>query len=105
GYRLTPHIAFEGGYKELGVLAYRDVSTGEFPDGPSTLNLNVDSETSGMAVSVLGILPVTYRVELYARAGALFATNKFKTFFQDSEGNTSRDEFSQSSTDYLAGVG
>ena len=31
GYRLTPHLAFEGGYAKLGQVTYTSRSTGNFP--------------------------------------------------------------------------
>lgn len=104
GYRLTPYIAFEGGYVDLGSVSYRAVSQGNFDDGAATLNLNVDSETSGIALSALGILPIGYSWEFYARGGVLVATSKLKTFVTDGAGSA-RDVFSETTTDFLAGVG
>jgi hypothetical protein len=104
GYRLTPHIAFEGGYVNLGSLPYRAVSQGNFADGAASVNLNVDSETSGIALSALGVLPIGFTWELYARGGVLFSTSKLKTFVTDGLGSA-RDEVSETDTDLLAGVG
>jgi len=104
GYRLLPNLAFEGGYMELGSVAYRSTATGAFSGGPSDLTLNVDSKTSGIALSALGILPVSYRFEVYARAGILFSTTDFNIYVTDGIDEL-RDSVSESSTDYLAGVG
>jgi hypothetical protein len=104
GYRFTPYLAAEGAYLDLGALAYRARTQGSFPDDPTTLTTNFDSETSGIALSGLAILPVSYRLEVYARAGVLLATNNFKLFLED-RGDTFHDEFSESSTDLLAGAG
>jgi opacity protein-like surface antigen len=105
GYRLTRHIAIEGGYAELGTTAYRAVSEGNFPgDEAATVNLNVDSETSGIALSALGILPISYTWELYVRGGVMFTTSTLKTFVTDGIGSA-RGEFSETSTDFLAGAG
>ena len=63
-------------------------------------------------MSALGVLPLTYRWEIYARAGALFATNRLKInlsvrgeIFATPGGDNIVDEFSRGTTEYLAGVG
>jgi len=104
GYRLLPNLAFEGGYLDLGTVAFRSTSTGAFAEGPSDLTVNVDVETSGISLSALGVLPISYRTEIYARAGILFSTTDFNTFVTDGVGSV-RDSFSESSTDYIVGVG
>lgn len=105
GYRLTQYIAFEGGYMDLGTLAYRAESPGVFSDGfPETLTLHADSKLSGIAASALAILPLGRSLELYARGGVLFATNKVEAFLTDGEG-VLPDEFSETSTDFLVGAG
>jgi OmpA-OmpF porin, OOP family len=104
GYRLLRNLALEGGYLDLGTVAYRAENTGSFPDTPSPLGLNVDSQASGIALSALGVLPISYRFEIYARGGVLLATNKIHTFaFTDNE--SASDEASDTSTNLLAGAG
>jgi OmpA-OmpF porin, OOP family len=112
GYRFNRFLAIEGGYADLGAISYRSQAFGNFPMDQGTINFNVDSETSGFVVSVLGVLPLTYTWEVYARAGALFATNKLKInlgvrgeIFATPGGDNISDAFSKSSTDYLGGVG
>jgi hypothetical protein len=106
GYRFTPHIAVEGGFMNVGILKYRSRASGLYPgNNVGDLNQNFDSETSGIAVSGLGILPISYRWEVYARLGAMFATNDFRIFLYDDLGNTAQDSFSESSIDMLAGIG
>jgi hypothetical protein len=104
GYRLLPNLAFEGGYMNLGSLAYRATSTGAFGANASGLTLNVDTQTTGIALSALGVLPLSYRSEVYGRVGILFSTTQVDTFVSDGR-NALRDNFSDGSTDYLAGVG
>jgi OOP family OmpA-OmpF porin len=112
GYRFNRFLAIEGGYADLGAISYRSQAFGNFPMDQGTINFNVDSETSGFVVSVLGVLPLTYQWEVYARAGALFATNKLKInlavrgeIFATPGGDNISDEFSKGTTEYLAGVG
>jgi hypothetical protein len=106
GWRLTEHIAFEGGYMDLGEVVYRDRSTGlvgGLPD-PENWAQNVESSTSGIALSALGIWPLSYRWEVYARAGVLISNNTESVFITDGIGSESL-RASKSGADLLAGVG
>ena len=106
GWRLTEHIAFEGGYMDLGEVVYRDRSTGfraGVPD-PQDWAQNVESSTSGIALSALGVWPLSYRWELYARAGVLISNNTKRIFITDGVGSESG-RASKSGADLLAGVG
>ena len=105
GYRFTPHLAVEGGYSELGAIKYRSNAPGVSPNGADSATLNVDNETSGIMVSGLGILPISYRMEVYARLGMMLTTTTFKTFYKEDTGLTVSGEQSDSSTDFLAGAG
>jgi OmpA-like transmembrane domain len=104
GYRLLPNLAFEGGYLDLGSTKYRSQSSGDFGGEPANLNLNLDAKSAGIALSALGILPISYSFELYARGGVVFATNTVHTFAYNETGNETH-EGSKSSTNLLAGVG
>ena len=109
GWRLSEHFALEGGYLDLGDVKYREHSEGTFfgPDPPEqgTLQKNIDSGTSGIAVSALGILPLSYRWEVYARGGVLIANSTEKIFVIDDLGTPGRLSFNQSGFDLLAGAG
>jgi hypothetical protein len=105
GYRLFENLAFEGGYMDLGGQQYRATATGAFNNSPpSGLTVNLDSEVSGIALSALGVLPLSYRSEIYGRLGLLFSTTDLNIFVSDGV-DALRDSFSESSTDYLVGVG
>jgi hypothetical protein len=110
GYRLTQHIAFEGGYLSLGKQNYHEVSTGAYfpPDGSApvaeTWDVSLTSRTNGFSVSALGILPLSYAWELYARAGVLFGSNTLSLYANDGVDPIALDE-NDSSTDWLAGAG
>jgi hypothetical protein len=75
GYRLTPHLALEGGYHNFGQVMYRSRASGNFPQDAGTANVSIDTETTGFTIAALGVLPLTRDWELFARAGALFADN------------------------------
>lgn len=105
GYRFTPHLAVEGGYLNLGSLAYRSRVNGSAQGVPSEGTFNVDSETAGIAVSALGVWPLSYRWEVYGRAGVLFASNTASLFYADDVLGPLHGEFSENSIDALVGVG
>jgi hypothetical protein len=106
GWRLTEHIALEGGYMDLGEVVYRDRSTGFRTGvaGAQNWAQNVESSTSGIALSALGVLPLSYRWEIYARAGALISNNTESVFITDGV-NSEPLRGSKSGLDLLAGVG
>ncbi len=112
GYRFTPYIAIEGGYTRLGTITFRSRASGNYPIEPGTLATNIESDTSGFTASVLGTWPLTRNWELFARAGALFATNDLKlvvaaegTDFIPPLGPGFSDSFSKGSTDPYASLG
>lgn len=106
GYRMFANLAFEGGYLDLGEAVYRDTSSGtDLVTGePGTWNQRIGVNTSGMTLSALGILPLSYRSELYARVGVMFSTNELQVRISD---GTSSDNpsISDSGTELLAGIG
>ena len=106
GWRLTEHIALEGGYMDLGDVSYRDTSVGLFDNTPpaETWHQNIDSGTSGIALSALGVLPLSYRWEVYARGGVLLSSSTESIFITDGIGSEKL-RASKSGADLLAGVG
>lgn len=112
GYRLNSYLAFEGGYTRLGQVTYKSRSAGTFPMDTGSVNTTLESETSGFTVSVLGTLPLNRNWELFARGGALFASNRLKLSIQTHEevfvsvlGTEFSDSFSKGSTDVYAALG
>jgi len=111
GWRFSEHFAVEGGYLDLGDVTFKDHSDGQFvdPTDPTnvraaTLQQNIESGTSGIQVSGLAILPLSYRWELYARGGLLIANSTADVFVTD--GVTSdRADTNKSGFDLLAGAG
>lgn len=105
GYRLFANLAFEGGYLDLGTVSYRDESVGtSVVSGPGTWNQNLETGTSGIVISALGLLPLSYRSELYARGGVMFATNEVSGFITNGIGSQ-QGSLSESSTNLLVGIG
>jgi OOP family OmpA-OmpF porin len=105
GWRMSEHLALEGGYMDLGDVSYRDTSEGVF-DGtsPETWQQNIDSGTSGIQLSALGILPLSYRWEVYGRGGVLISNSTESVFITDGIGSEKL-RGTKSGFDFLAGVG
>jgi hypothetical protein len=110
GYRLFTHLAFEGGYLDLGKFRYQAQSNnGAFLQGdgslaPGSAFLSTNSRTAGFALTALGMLPLSYRWDVYGRAGVMFSSNELTLFVTDGV-RTGQDRLTGSSTDLLAGVG
>ena len=106
GWRLSEHFALEGGYLDLGDVTYRDRSTGLFADTPPPENWaqNVESSTSGIAMSGLAILPLSYRWEIFARGGVLISNSSESIFITDGQGSEKL-RASKSGFDLFAGAG
>jgi opacity protein-like surface antigen len=106
GWRLTEHIALEGGYMDLGTVAYKNRSTGLFANTPPPENWaqNIETSTSGIALSALGILPLSYRWETYARGGVLIANSEESVFITDNI-SSQKASRTQSTFEFFAGAG
>ncbi|HMN43739.1 MAG TPA: outer membrane beta-barrel protein [Povalibacter sp.] len=111
GYRWLRNLAFEAGYVDLGKYRYRDQSTGFFsdPDSEDTfdaaLGQTLNVEESGIMLSALGILPLSYRTELYARGGVLFSSSEISGSVYDEVDRVNLGSDSDSDVDWIVGVG
>lgn len=80
GYRWNSYVATEIGYLDLGQARYDATMTlqdalGVVPQ-PGESNLRYTSH--GPTVAVLGMLPITERFDLHARAGVYFADTRLR---------------------------
>lgn len=105
GYRFNTHFAVEGGYIDLGRTSYRAKLRGNITGVPTDAVLNLDSESAGLTVSAVGVLPLSYRWEVYGRAGAMFSSNDFSIYYDDVEKNPRTEQFSDSDVDFFGGIG
>lgn len=104
GYRITKNLAVEGSYVDLGKAPYG--AGGTVTDGVNTfpMFIGVDIKSSGAALAVIGILPLSEAWSLDARVGAYFG--EFSADIAVSSGAISASEtVSNSSTSTLYGVG
>lgn len=104
GYRLLRNLAFEAGYIDLGEISYTNDSFGTHIDHQEPWFQKLTASTTGIAVSALGVLPISYSWEVYARAGLVFATNEIDIYITDFFGADAV-RVSDSSTELLGGVG
>lgn len=61
GYLLTPHFAVEGGYVDMGPQSYATSLTGNLK--------GIDARASGVNVSALGIVPISYQLSIFGKVG------------------------------------
>ncbi len=73
GYRIFRYAAVELNYVDLGKLERTETHSAGRPPLVSIFTLKHELETSGLAISGLGVLPVSDAFELYLRGGAFFA--------------------------------
>ena len=77
GYRFSRYIAAELGLVQYGELVSSASGDLDFPDdgeGFLPTNVELSFSTGGPLMSVIGILPIQDKFELYARVGYLFAS-------------------------------
>jgi hypothetical protein len=105
GYRFSRHWAVEAGYMDFGKRVYREQSIGNYlfdeaDEPPRTHELKLSSHSTGLTVSGLGILPLSYRSELFARGGISYVQNNVEI-----RGPYSAALRGGGATSFLAGVG
>jgi hypothetical protein len=102
GYRITAHFAVEGMFMDLGKMSYRATTQGIFDEtDPFTVETRIVGRTSGIGLYALGIWPISYRWEVYARGGFQFTTPRL-----DGRINSGIIDFKRdSTTDAVGGVG
>lgn len=66
GYQFNQNLAIEGGYVNLGKLTYSG-------SAPGVGNKSVEFKAQGLNLSAVGILPLTERVSVFAKVGAIYA--------------------------------
>lgn len=106
GYRFMPYLAVEGQYLDLGAAEYK--AAGDFYDPFGKFlgsgNLSAKNDSSGFALSVLGILPIQEVWELYARLGMYFGDTKATVGFSDGTTSMSMDD-SKNEQEFMYGIG
>jgi opacity protein-like surface antigen len=105
GYQILRFLAVEAAYLELGDAEYKanlDVTDGT---AVAPLNATLSADSSGPALSVLGILPISSSGwEVYGRAGMYFS-NGDGTVRLSSDGVSDSVSDSANSESFLWGVG
>jgi hypothetical protein len=69
GYRIFPWLSAEGGYINLGGFEYNSRATLSGPGGIQSFNTHVEIQSQGVALSVLGNVPMSDWFEIHARLG------------------------------------
>jgi len=104
GYQILPYLAVEASYVDLDDAEYRGSAT--VTDGVTTADFGtqVTTESSGPALSVLGILPLPRNWEVYARAGLYFSNTDVAARLSSGDVSSIGDD-SSSSEEFLWGAG
>ena len=104
GYRFLPWLAVEAEWLTLGTVNYE--ANVDITDGAvvAPLKTTIETDAKGVALSALGIWPVSQQWDLYGRAGVLLADTSASVRFS-SEGASNTLSDSQSSQDLLFGIG
>jgi len=69
GYQINPNFAVEGGYFSLGKFRYQ-------AEMDRLAVVRGDSTTDGVNLDLVGLLPVTERMSVFARAGAVYVESR-----------------------------
>lgn len=115
GYRLFRHLAIEAGYVDLGEAVYRESTTVAFPGDPEAdppelpadvpFSQKYTVRSRGLSISALGILPLSYRTELFARGGILYTNNKVSSTLSDDFVTVPLFDVSESNLSWVVGAG
>jgi hypothetical protein len=108
GYRWFANFAIEGGYMDLGKYVYRIDSAGidnRPVNGSPNWGQKLSADVAGISVSALGILPLSYRTEVFARGGIIFTSSEITGSITDGVDSAVSGNASKSDTDFLLGVG
>jgi opacity protein-like surface antigen len=74
GYQILPYLAVEASYVDLDDAEYRGSATVTDGVAAADFRTQVTTESSGPALSMLGVLPLPRNWEVYARAGVYFSS-------------------------------
>jgi len=105
GYRYSAHLAFEGMFVDSGKATYRTRAVGLLGEGETELNTKLEAEVDGIGAYALGIIPLSYRWEIYGRAGLQFSTGRLGGRVNGGDGGLILEFSRDSATDYVAGLG
>lgn len=106
GYQINKYVAAEVAYYDFGTASVIERYSADFfpvpAPGPAPLNITVRSniEAFGPGVSVLGTLPLTPSLEIFARGGMLFLDQKIER-----RTNSFRDSRRTGEEIWMAGAG
>jgi OmpA-OmpF porin, OOP family len=100
GYRWGKYIAAELGYVDLGEAWYRADVAG------TTGRVSIRHVSSGPTLSVLGLLPITEKFDLYGKAGLFYSDLRIRVAAEDGNGQIlASNEVKAHSKDAYAGIG
>jgi OmpA-OmpF porin, OOP family len=103
GFRISPYLAVEAAYTDLGEAEYRaDGAIFIPPLVPVTLGVKLNAK--GPTLAVIGALPISDSFDVHARGGVFFAKTELKAT-ADVSGGSGSDSVSSNSQDFFYGIG
>jgi len=105
GYRFTRYIAAELSLLQLGEMVSTARANMDFGTGPLPAKLDLSFRAGGPMVSVLGVLPINDRFEIFGRAGYLFSSVKREVQLRIDGQNGGFGSAKGDSEDLVLGVG
>lgn len=120
GWRMSEYLAIEGGFVDTGEVRYRNFATGishrrdelledetidHSEDSEESWQAGVRTRSKSMAISALGIYPMTYRSEAFVRAGVMVSSNDFVLSVRNDTASASVRSQSKTSFDPVVGLG
>lgn len=107
GYRFNRYLAAEVGWVDLGEALYEAILTVD--DGIETFPVEVSSRfvTSGPTAALVGMLPLSERFDVHAKAGLYFADTRFRGRVRDVEfdENLLHSEVDAGEQEFVLGLG
>lgn len=104
GYQISPYLAVEAAYIDLGKAKYEAEGVLDDGSGPVDTSADVSLGAKGPALSLIGIWPVSEKVSLDARAGAFFGKSTLGMEIELDDVSSGESE-SDKKTSVLLGVG
>ncbi len=107
GYRFNRYIAAEFGYVDLGEMAYEAILTVSEAGATFPVEVSVRLQSTGPFAAVVGMLPVSERFDVHAKAGLYVADTRVRTRARDIafDENIFHEEIDAGEQEVFAGIG
>ena len=105
GFRFTRYVAAELSLLQLGDMVSTARANMDFGTGPLPTKLDLSFKSGGPLISVIGVLPINDRFEIFGRAGYMFTSSKREVRLRVDGQNGGFGSAKGESQDLVLGVG